>query len=52
MEEGAQVPLDVDVLDLNVGKLQEFLVSLLPQEKQTTPVYSHKKPDPGQRRSW
>lgn len=35
------VPLKVDVLDLNVGKLQECLFSLLPQENDTSPVYSH-----------
>lgn len=50
--EGRSVPFDVDVLDLDVGKLQECLISPLPKEKDATPVYSHKKPDPGQRRSW
>lgn len=52
MGEGRSVPFDVDVLDLDVGKLQECLISPLPKEKDATPVYSHKKPDPGQRRSW
>lgn len=42
------VPLNVDVLDLNVGKLLECLISPLPQENDAIPVYSHKKPVPGQ----
>lgn len=44
------VPLDVGVLDLDVGKLPEFLVSSI-HEKDAGPVYSHNKLDLGQRGS-
>lgn len=46
----ASVPLDVDILDLDVGKLPEFLVSSV-HEKDAGPVYSHNKLDLGQRGS-
>lgn len=44
------VPLDVDVLDLDVGKLPQFLVSSV-HEKDAGPVHSHNKLDLGQRGS-